>query len=58
VIYDCLIKDEEDTANLGSNLSVVPGVVTSGLFDQFIDILLTCRDGDVQEISRKENVFW
>ena len=58
VIYDCLIKDEEDTANLGSNLSVVPGVVTSGLFDQFIDILLTCRDGDVQEISHKENVFW
>ena len=58
VIYDCFIKDEEDTANLGSKLSAVPGVVTSGLFDQFIDILLTCRDGDVQEISRKENVFW
>ncbi len=58
VIYDCFIKDEEDTANLGSKLSEVPGVVTSGLFGQFIDILLTCRDGDVQEISSRENVFW
>jgi len=58
VIYDCFIKDEEDTANLGSKLSAVPGVVTSGLFGQFIDILLTCRDGDVQEISSRENVFW
>ena len=58
VIYDCFIKDEEDTAKLGSKLSAVPGVVTSGLFGQFIDILLTCRDGDVQEISSRENVFW
>ena len=58
VIYDCFIKDEEDTADLGSKLSAVPGVVTSGLFGQFIDILLTCRDGDVQEISSRENVFW
>ena len=58
VIYDCFIKDEEDTANLGSKLSAVPGVVTSGLFCSFIDILLTCRDGEVAEIGGKENVFW
>ena len=58
VIYDCLIKDEENTAALDSKLSEVPGVVTSGLFGQFIDILLTCRDGEVTEISSKENVFW
>ena len=58
VIYDCLIKDEENTSALDSKLSEVPGVVTSGLFGQFIDILLTCRDGEVTEISSKENVFW
>ena len=58
VIYDCLIKDEENTAALDSKLSEVPGVVTSGLFGQFIDILLTCRNGEVTEISSKENVFW
>ena len=58
VIYDCFIKDEEDTANLDFNLSAVPGVVTSGLFCSFIDVLLTCRDGEVAEISGKENVFW
>jgi len=43
---------------LDSKLSEVPGVVTSGLFGQFIDILLTCRDGEVTEISSRENVFW
>ena len=58
VIYDCLIKDEGNTAALDSKLSEVPGVVTSGLFGQFIDILLTCRNGEVTEISSKENVFW
>ncbi len=58
LIYDCNFPADADPAKLDVDLSSVPGVVTSGLFIGFIDILLTVADGQTVPVSDPSDVFW
>ena len=58
LIYDCTFSLETDPARLDTDLSAIPGVVTSGLFIGYIDSLLTIFDGKVVSVSNPAEVFW
>ena len=58
VIFDCQILDEIQIDVLDSDLCQIPGVVTSGLFYDFVDILLTVKNENVIEIYEPGDVFW
>ena len=58
VIYDCQITDNVKVSGLDVDLSKVPGVITTGLFVDFIDILITIKNESVIEIETAREVFW
>ena len=58
VIYDCQIVDEIQIDVLDADLCQIPGVVTSGLFYDFVDILLTVKNENIIEICEPRDVFW
>ena len=58
VIYDCQIGGDIRIDVLDSDLCQIPGVVTSGLFYDFVDILLTVHNENVIEIYKPRDVFW
>jgi ribose 5-phosphate isomerase A len=58
IIYDCKISKKVEKLKLDRDLLHVPGIVTSGLFFDFIDTLLTVRDDNVVVIERTKDVFW
>ena len=58
VIYDCQIVDDIQIDVLDADLCRIPGVVTSGLFYGFVDILLTVKSENVIEIYEPRDVFW
>ena len=58
VIFDCQILDEIQIDGLDTDLCQIPGVVTSGLFYDFVDILLTVKNENVIEIYEPSDVFW
>ena len=58
VIYDCQIVDDIQIDVLDADLYRIPGVVTSGLFYGFVDILLTVKNENVIEICEPRDVFW
>ena len=58
VIYDCKIVDEIRIDVLDVHLCQIPGVITSGLFCDFVDILLTVKNENVIEIYEPRDVFW
>ena len=58
VICDCQIVDEIQIDVLDSDLCQIPGVVTTGLFCDFVDILLTVKNENVIEIYEPKDVFW
>ena len=58
VIYDCQITDNVKVSGLDVDLSKVPGVITTGLFVDFIDILITIKNESVIEIETAGEVFW
>ena len=58
IIYDCKITDNVKVSGLDTDLSRVPGVITTGLFVDFIDILITVRNESVIEIETDREVFW
>ncbi len=58
LIYDCQIVDDIQIDVLDADLCRIPGVVTSGLFYGFVDILLTVKSENVIEIYEPRDVFW
>ena len=58
VIYDCQIVDDIQIDVLDADLCRIPGVVTSGLFYGFVDILITVKSENVIEIYEPRDVFW
>ena len=58
VIYDCQIIDDIQIDVLDTELCRIPGVITSGLFYDFVDILLTVKNENVIEICEPRDVFW
>jgi ribose 5-phosphate isomerase A len=58
VIYDCQITDGIEIGVLDTDLCQIPGVITSGLFYDFIDILLTVQNENIIEICEPKDVFW
>ena len=58
VIYDCQITNDIQIGVLEADLCRIPGVVTSGLFYGFVDILLTVKNENVIEIYEPRDVFW
>ena len=58
VIYDCQIADGIEIGVLEADLCQIPGVITSGLFYDFIDILLTVQNENIIEICEPKDVFW
>ena len=58
VIYDCQIVDDIQIDVLDADLCRIPGVVTSGLFYGFVDILITVKSENVIEIYEPGDVFW
>jgi len=58
VIYDCKIPEKVEKLKLDRDLYHVPGIVTSGLFFDFIDTLFTVCDDNVVCIEKTGDVFW
>ena len=58
VIYDCQITDGIEIGVLDTDLCQIPGVIASGLFYDFIDVLLTVQNENIIEICEPKDVFW
>ena len=57
-IFDCLLGAIAEPADLDRRLCGIPGVVSTGLFIDLVDELITLRDGKVVTITPKDGAFW